>query len=128
MAALRNATDGTILAARVSRLRGFRARTLGLLTRATLERDEGVWLAPCRAIHTVGMRYAIDVVFVDRAGCVVRLCRNVRPNRLVVTCAAADAVVELRGGALDVIAVRLGDRILLDDLSADDRPAVARPR
>jgi uncharacterized membrane protein (UPF0127 family) len=113
MAFLRNCTTGTIIATRIDRLTGLLQRAVGLLARSSVQHDEGVWLTSCRSIHTLGMRCAIDVVFVDREGCVLRICRNVRPNRFALSCRAAKAVVELGGGALDQIDVELGDRLEL---------------
>jgi hypothetical protein len=113
MAFLRNSTTGTVIATRVERLTGFFQRAIGLLARASLQRDEGAWLVRCGAIHTLGMRQTIDVVFVDSDGCVLRICRNVRPNRFMLSCRRAKGVVELGAGALDQIDVMLGDRLEL---------------
>jgi len=113
MAFLLNASTGTIVATRIDRLTGFFQRAIGLLVRSSVQRDEGVWLSSSHAIHTLGMRYAIDVLFVDREGCVLRICRNVRPNRLSLSCRKANAVVELGGGALNQIDVLVGDRLEL---------------
>jgi hypothetical protein len=120
MAFLYNSTTGTIIATRIDRLTGFFQRAIGLLARTSLQRDEGVWLVKCHAIHTLGMRQTIDVVFVDNDGCVLRICRNVRPNRLVLSCRGAKAVIELGGGALTQIDVTLGDRL---ELVSTLRPA-----
>jgi uncharacterized membrane protein (UPF0127 family) len=113
MALLRNATTGTIVATRIERLSGLFRRAVGLLARASVQRDEGVWLTSCRSIHTIGMRAVIDVIFVDGEGGVLRIDRNVAPNRLVLSCRRARAVVELGGGALDQADVMLGDRLEL---------------
>ncbi len=64
--------------------RGWWSRARGLLGRRALPAGEGLLLHPCRAIHTVGMRFAIDVVFLNEGGRVVSLCRQVRPGRLLV--------------------------------------------
>ena len=124
MAFLRNSTTGTIIATRIDRLTSFFHRMVGLLARTSLQRDEGVWLTSCRAIHTLGMRHAIDVMFVDRDGCVVRICRNVQPNRLALSCRTAKAVVELGAGALDQIDVMIGDRLELVAFASDARAPI----
>jgi uncharacterized membrane protein (UPF0127 family) len=77
MALLRNSTTGSIVATRVDLLTGFFQRAIGLLARTSVQRDEGVWLSSCRSIHTLGMRYAIDVMFVDSDGFVLRIERDV---------------------------------------------------
>lgn len=73
---------------------GFRARLLGL---AHLDRDEagpGLLIPRCSGVHTFGMRFALDLVFLDRGGrpCSVR--REVRPRRFASDRRAA-AVLEL---------------------------------
>jgi uncharacterized protein len=54
-------------------------------------------LVPCRSVHTAGMRYALDLVWLDGDGRVVRLDRDVPPWRLR-TCLRARSVVEARAG------------------------------
>jgi hypothetical protein len=106
---LRNTTTGKIVATRIDRLSSFLHRAVGLLARTTIRPDEGVWITSCRAIHTIGMRIAIDVIFVDRDGRVIRAVHNVRPNRIALSCPGAQAVVELGGGALREVDVLPGD-------------------
>ena len=71
-----------------------RARLLGL---ARLDPDgagEGLLIPRCRAVHTFGMRFELDVLFLDDAGRVISLKRSVPPAR-VARCATASAVLEL---------------------------------
>ena len=58
----------------------------------------GLSLAPCRSIHTFGMRFALDLIWLDGAGRVVRVDEGVPPRRFR-TCLAARSVIETRGGA-----------------------------
>ena len=55
-------------------------RTKGLLGRAGMADDEGLWI-PTSSIHMFGMRFAIDVVYADREGRVLKLVRGIRPWR-----------------------------------------------
>ena len=84
----------------------FIARLLGLLAMPPLARGEALWIAPCRAVHTCGMSYAIDVVFVSAQGRIVRIVPGLRPWRCA-PCLDAAAVAELRAGE----AARLGWRV-----------------
>ena len=113
MALLRNATTGAIIATRIDQLSGLFQRAVGLLARPNVQPDEGVWITACSSIHTMGMRYAIDVIFVDRDGCVVHIERNLRPNRLAFGRRRARAVVEMAAGALNQVDVMIGDRLEL---------------
>lgn len=70
------------------------SRLLGL---ALLERSNapaGLLIPRCRSVHTFGMRFELDLVFLDPAGRVVELRRAVAPGRIA-RCAAATAVLEL---------------------------------
>ena len=71
------------------------SRLKGLLGRdRAIRGDLGLWISPCRAIHTVGMRFPIDVAFIDRKGKVRLLVRNMPPGRFAF-CFRAVSVVEL---------------------------------
>jgi uncharacterized protein len=59
-------------------------------------------LAPCRSVHTVGMRWALDLVWLGPGGEVVRVDRAVAPGRLR-TCRGARAVLEAPAGAADIV-------------------------
>jgi len=75
----------------------FLTRALGLLVGTPLGAAEGLLIAPCSSIHTFGMRYAIDVVFVDRQGRVLRVCPEVHAGRMRIA-RSARGVLELRAG------------------------------
>jgi len=75
----------------------FLTRALGLLAGRPLGAAEGLLIAPCSSIHTIGMRYAIDVVFVDCEGRVLRVCPDVRAGRVRIA-RGARGVLELRSG------------------------------
>jgi uncharacterized membrane protein (UPF0127 family) len=92
----------------------FWTRALGLLVGAPLDPAEGLLISPCSSIHTLGMRYPIDVVFVDREGCVMRVFAAVRAGR-VRFARGAQAVVELRAGIAAEHGLREGVR--LDELA-----------
>lgn len=113
MALLRNATTGAILATRVERAATFFDRTIGLLARARMHPDEGLWLERCRAIHTIGMRLCIDVIFVDQQRRIVGIHRDVKPFRLALMCSAAADVIELGAGAIAGCDILIGDRLEL---------------
>lgn len=110
---LRNASNGALLAQRVKCARDPLSRGIGLLARAGIAADEGLWIERCTAVHTIGMRAILDLYFLDREGSVLRIERNVRPQRLSVGCRGARHVVEL-GAADTERQVRIGDRLVLE--------------
>ena len=89
------------------------ARRRGLLGRARLAVSDAMVLAPCAAVHTMFMQFAIDVVFVDKEGRVVRLVRDLSPWRMAVA-PFAHAVVELPVGGIGANRVAVGDQLYLD--------------
>jgi uncharacterized membrane protein (UPF0127 family) len=72
---------------RLSRLLG-----LALLTRERA--GAGLLIPRCRSVHTFGMRFPLDLIFLDRGGRVIELRRSLRPCRIV-RCPDADSVLEL---------------------------------
>jgi uncharacterized protein len=76
------------------------ARMKGLLGRRSLEPGEGLLLKPAGSVHTAFMRFAIDVVFLDRELRVLRVAPSVGPWRLVAQ-RGAKAVLELPAGAAE---------------------------
>jgi hypothetical protein len=99
------ATSVEIAATRTTRRRG-------LLGRERLDDTAALLLAPCAAVHTAGMRFAIDVVFVDRQGYAVKVVRNLQPWRIALA-AGGRAVIEMAAGSLRWGQVLLGDRLYL---------------
>ena len=75
----------------------LRSRLLGLALLGELPPGHALFFARCRSVHTFGMRFALDLVFLDRRGRVLRVERGVRPRRLV-RCRGAFAVLEARAG------------------------------
>lgn len=92
---------------RARRLRfatSFKDKLIGLLFRSHMDTDEGLFFKGTNAIHTVGMRMPIDVLFLagtpDGTLRVVEAHKRVAPMKTL-TCKAADHVLELAAGALE---------------------------
>ncbi len=75
-------------------------RRRGLARLDALPEGRALHLRPCRAVHTFGMRFDLDLVWLDGAARVVRVDRGV-PPRSRRTCLRARSVVELRAGEAD---------------------------
>lgn len=110
---LRNERSGEILAPRIARASNAIARLVGLLRKADVGADEGLWIDRCNAVHTLGMRATLDLYFLDANGRVLKIANTVAPNRLAEMCPAAKIVVEL-GNAVVARDVVLGDRLILE--------------
>ena len=86
-------------------------RLRGLLGRPALAAEEGLLLSPCGQVHTFGMRYALDVVYLDRGERVVKCVAGLRPNRVSGSWRGWQ-VLELAAGGLKRTGLRVGDRLL----------------
>lgn len=93
---LLDADSGNPLA-HVHRCEGSLERMRGLLGRPALAPGEGLLIAPCNSVHTIGMRYPIDVVFLDREGRVIKVRSALRPLRMAMA-RGARQVIELAAG------------------------------
>lgn len=72
----------------------FRTRLLGLAWRPRSEAGPGLLIRRCASVHTFGMRFSLDVYFLDRGGRVLSVRRRVPPRR-VLWCRGAAAVLEI---------------------------------
>ena len=77
-----------------------RSRRTGLLRYSKLDEGAGLWIVPCEAVHTFGMKFAIDVAFLSRKKQVLKLRRNMNVSRIAI-CLRAHSVLELPAGVLD---------------------------
>jgi uncharacterized membrane protein (UPF0127 family) len=87
-------------------------RMRGLLGTRELRAGHGLLIEACGSVHTVGMRYAIDVIFLDRAWQVRAVKRNVRPGRLLVWGGWSGLrALEVRSGWLPLHEATRGTRV-----------------
>jgi hypothetical protein len=87
------------------------ARMRGLLGRRALPRGEGLLLKPAASVHTLFMRFPIDVVFLDRELRILAVRSNVPPWRTA-GCRGARTVLELPAGECARRGLAPGDRLL----------------
>jgi uncharacterized membrane protein (UPF0127 family) len=109
---LTNARSRQVIARDVELALTRRARRQGLLKRGSLSPHAALVLAPCFMVHTAFMKFAIDVIFVDRKGHVKHIVRRLPPWRMA-ACPRAYATIELAAGTLDRGEVAVGDRLCL---------------
>ena len=105
-----NRARGTILANRLEVADSAPKRTKGLLGRDGLSSGEGLWIIPCESVHTFFMRFAIDLVYLDRKNKVKKVRSAVGPWR-VSACLSAHSVLELPAGAILNTQTGVGDTL-----------------
>ena len=107
---IRNLTRGTVLADKAVVADTSEKRRTGLLKHTGLAAGEGLWIKPSEGVHTFGMKFAIDVIFVAKKGAVLKL----RPNmvrRRIAFCLRAHSVVELPTGVILASDTAVGDQL-----------------
>jgi uncharacterized membrane protein (UPF0127 family) len=91
-----------------------RSRTRGLLGRNGIAGREGLEgalvITKCRGVHTLGMRFALDIAYLDGEGVVLKIA-HVRRNRLPMPVWAARSVVEAEAGAFERWGLAVGDTV-----------------
>jgi uncharacterized membrane protein (UPF0127 family) len=110
-----NARTGAVVAETLETAFDSGTRRRGLLGRDDLAAGAALVLAPCNAVHTCRMRFAIDVVFVARDGRVTKIVRRLAAWRAAVSFLAF-ATIELRAGSVSRCGIDVGDRIVVRSL------------
>jgi uncharacterized membrane protein (UPF0127 family) len=106
-----NSRNGKEVSADVKVAESLPKRLKGLLGRKELKRGESLWIRPCKGIHTIGMGFPIDVVFLNKRNVVISVKQNFPPNRMTRFYFSAVSVLELTAGTLTATDTRVGDRI-----------------
>ena len=97
---VRNVTRGTSIGEAIETAESSAERRTGLLKHEKLDEGAGLWIVPCEAVHTFFMKFAIDLIYLDRKHRVRGLVREVRPWRFSI-CLPAHSVLELPTGTID---------------------------
>ncbi len=111
MAILKNATKDQLLIPHLEVAKSFRARGKGLLGRASLAAESGMWIHRCNSIHTFFMKFPIDCIFVDRNLKVKAIYPDVQPWRLLLPIFGASSVIELASGTTSRLSIQVGDQL-----------------
>ncbi|MBL8229307.1 MAG: DUF192 domain-containing protein [Bryobacterales bacterium] len=112
---VRNTTRGTVLAEACLVANTSATRRTGLLKHQSLPPGEGLWIAPCEAVHTFGMKFAIDVLYLNKAKKVVKI-RAAMPKSRMSFCLTAHSVLELPSGMAGQTATEVGDQLEFEKL------------
>lgn len=112
MAAI-NRTRGTCLAddVRIARTHWSRLRGLAGIGQTGFSAGQALWIVPCRGVHTLAMRFPLDLIYLDRQGVVVELRAGVQPWRFAPLSFHASSVLELPSGAIRRSRTGIGDTV-----------------
>jgi uncharacterized membrane protein (UPF0127 family) len=118
-----NITKKRVLSSRCHFANSFWKRLVGLLNRSSVARGEGLLIDRCYGIHTIGMRFPIDVLFLDKDFRVLRAVKSVRPFRIGPVVPKAVYVAELPAGVVEETGTQDGDQIQMRNEHAEPLPS-----
>lgn len=107
---VRNASKDSVLADRALIADTSKTRKIGLLKHNALDHGEGLWITPCEGVHTIGMKFPIDVLYLDKKRKVLKI----RPGMLkwrMSACLFAHSVLELPSGMAAATKTIAGDQL-----------------
>ena len=114
---VRNATKGTVVADRAWIADTSEKRRTGLLKHTGLKEGEGLWIVPTEGIHMFGMKFDIDVMFLNKQRKVLKVSSNMASSgfsRRMSLCLSAHSVLELPAGMADKTRTQAGDQLELE--------------
>ena len=109
-----NMTRRKVLVGRLLNLNTRCRNTLNLINRRGMPADCAIWISPCNAIYTVGMRAPIDIAFLDREGKIVKVLKRFPPNCFADSAPETVSALQLPANRLDETGTRRGDLLELD--------------
>ena len=112
---VRNQTRGSSLGNAVDVADTSAKRRVGLLKHKKLEPGTGLWILPCESVHTFFMKFAIDLVYLDKRRKVRKVRHAVPPWRLS-ACLSAQSVLELPPGTAAESGTKVGDQLAIDEV------------
>lgn len=104
-----NRTKDRIIGERIKIADTFWSRFIGLLGKKEISPGEGVLILPCNSVHTLFMRFTIDVVFLDEGMRVMRVLPSLKPYRFSPIVRGAHCVLELAEGEIGEKGIEVGD-------------------
>ena len=107
---VRNQSRNTLLADRAGIANTSKTRKTGLLKHDKLEPGEGLWIAPSEGVHTIGMKFPIDVLFLNKKRKVLKI-RAALPRWRMSLCLRAHSVLELPSGTAAATQTVPGDQL-----------------
>jgi hypothetical protein len=110
---VRNLTKNTLLADRADIADTSATRNKGLLKHTGLADGEGLWIVPCEGVHSFFMKFAIDVVFINKKRVVTKLRPNMVKSRIAFS-VRAHSTLELPVGMIQKSQTAVGDQLDLE--------------
>ena len=116
-----NKTRETFVATEAKVADGYFSRLVGLLgkTKRWARPGRGLWIVPSHGVHTIGMLFPIDLVFLDPKKSVIYVQEHVRPFRISAVSLKAQSVLELPPHTIFRTGTRVGDELEIGPMGAE---------
>ena len=120
-----NKTRDSFVATEVTRADTYLRRLVGLLgkTPRWARPGQGLWIVPSHGVHTIGMLFPLDLIFLDRKHCVVAIEEHLRPFRISSVYLKAESVLELPPHTIFRTGTRVGDELEIVPLNGAGKGA-----
>ncbi len=120
---IRNLNRNEIIAAKLHLCKSFFSRLKGMLGEPKPGDSEAYWLIPCKSIHTLAMRYTIDVYFLSKELKIVKMLKKVKPNRFLPICFEAHSVLEFANGERNC---EMGDNLSIIEMDSHESESIVK--
>ncbi len=111
-----NTTRNTTLAQKAELANNPLQRLVGLIGKSTLSADAGLVIMPCSGIHTIGMRFAIDALYIDYDNRVLRTVSKLAPWKVAPVDSRASYIIELAAGVIEQTGTQIGDKVAVSSM------------
>ncbi|MHB9034041.1 MAG: DUF192 domain-containing protein [Anaerolineae bacterium] len=115
---INNIKNNNIISQSAHRANSYFRRLIGLMFRKTLSPGEALIINPCSSVHTHWMRFAIDVIYVNKDNVVVGIDHNLKPWRLGRFYKKVQYVIELPAGTAQATNTQPGDIVSIQEQGA----------
>lgn len=106
---LKNIAKGTTYPFSVSKTENIISRLVGLLGTEKPDFKKALHIVPCSGIHTFGMQYPVDLLFLDKKNCIIQIYPNFPPNHITKIIPSAKSVLEVPPGSVEKYQISVGD-------------------
>ena len=110
-----NTTRGIVVGDQIKVADTSLSRMFGLLGKHALNAGEGLWITPSSGVHTLGMRFSIDVIGLNKDSRVVKLWPRLVPFRITSISLKIRSVIELGPGTIETCQVNIGDLLKISN-------------
>lgn len=106
---IKNKETKEIIANKIGLANTMFSRFIGLISKKSIDENEGILLTPCNSIHMMFMKFPIDVVFLDKRNKVIKIIENIQPWKISPIVFKAQSVLELSSGTVSKKNIKIDD-------------------